>query len=885
MEEMTLESGSKLGPYEIVAPIGAGGMGDVYRAHDPRVGRDVAIKVSAEQFGERFEREIRAVASLNHSNICILHDVGPNYLVMELVEGPTLADRIKQGPIPLEESLEIARQIADALEAAHEKGIVHRDLKPANIKIKPDGTVKVLDFGLAKVGGTPAVSSDNSPTLSVAQTAAGVILGTAAYMSPEQAKGKIVDKRADIWAFGVVLYEMLTGKQLFAGETVSDTLASVLKEEPNWEKIPAKVQPLLRSCLEKDPARRLRDIGDAWRLLDQATEIAPVHKTRAAWLWAAVTAISTIALAVALWALGSSQNPADRPLVRLNVNLGDDVALPPLRDGKNSIAISPDGTRIAYISGDPPRLSTRRLDKPTATELPGTTGATSCFFSHDGQWIGFPAGEKLNKILVEGGAVVPLGNANAEAFAGANWSENGSILWGELGRNLNQIPSTGGPPAAVVELAKGEMGQGAPQILPGGKAILFISVTPPAGINNIKVEVLTYSNQRRKVLMRGFTSVRYLETTQTSGHLVYTNGSTLFAVPFDPEKLEIIGAAVPVLNDLAQAPIAGNVQYDISDTGTLVYRRLSSSTESALSVLQWVDTAGKKEPLIQKPGEYFAPRLSPDGRRLVFVLREEGGSRDIWVYDIQREAMTRLTFEKGSYLLPVWSPDGKYIFYGSISGGLFCTRADGAIQPQLLIQNPGFGMPFSVAKDGRKLAFVTASESGSSRQIWTLPLEEQNGRMKAGKPERFLESRFNDLSPAFSPDGRWLAYQSDDSGKNEVWVRPFPPPASGQGGKWQVSNNGGTAPVWSPDRQHLLYQAGDQIMSVEYRAKGDAFEVAKPKVWISKLGGTMWDLAPNNKRVLVWSPVDTGGAPKKDNEVIFLLNFFDELRRRAPAGK
>src|SRR6266852_821135 len=391
---MPLSAGDKLGPYEILAPIGKGGMGAVYRAHDPRTGRDVAVKVSAERFSERFDREVRAVASLNHPNICHLYDVGPNYLVMELVEGSTLAERIKEGPIPGEEALAIAKQIVEALDAAHEKSIVHRDLKPGNVMLKPDRSVKVLDFGLAKIGPRTASSGDeqdveHSPTISMAATQAGVILGTAAYMSPEQARGKAVDKRADILAFGVVLYEMVTGKRLFQGEDLTETLAAVVKEKPDLSDAPPQVRRLIQRCLEKDPRKRLRDIGDVWELLDEEAPVVPgAPEAPSGWkpvlAWAAA-AIFAVVAAVALWALWRATSPVDRPLVRLDVDLGADVSLPPVAESNrgSGVAVSPDGMRLAYVSGTPPKLFTRRLDQPKATELPGTQGAFAPFFSAD----------------------------------------------------------------------------------------------------------------------------------------------------------------------------------------------------------------------------------------------------------------------------------------------------------------------------------------------------------------------------------------------------------------------------------------------------------------------------------------------------------------------
>jgi WD40 repeat protein len=879
---MTLAPGTKLGPYEILERIGAGGMGEVYRARDPRVGRDIAIKVSSEQFSDRFAREVHAVAALNHSNVCTLYDVGPNYLVMELVEGPTLADRIKQGPIPIEESLEIARQIADALEAAHEKGIIHRDLKPGNIKLRPDGTVKVLDFGLAKVEEAASISLETSPTLSVAQTAAGMILGTVAYMSPEQARGKPVDKRADIWAFGVILYEMLTGTQLFSGETVSDTLAATLTKDPDLEQVPAKVRPLLRRCLEKDSRKRLRDIGDAMPLLEGNAVAAPVKTAWTALIWPGVALALLTALGVALWVPWSAEKPAERPLIRLDVSLGSDVSLPNLTSGKNTVIISPDGTRLVYASGNPARLFAKKLDQPTAAELPGTTGATAAFFSPDGQWIGFPAGNRLNKISVEGGAVVPLGEVFAQGFSGADWSEDGNIYFGQIGRGLTRISSNGGPPMAVTELGNGETAHAHPQILPGGKAVLFSCQRSPASADTAVVEVLILADHRRKSLVRGGTSARYLATSKNCGYLIYTNKATLFAVPFDPDRLEKLGMEVPLINDVAYA-ITGNLaDYCVSDSGAFIYRKSGAGPDSESGVFQWLDAFGRKESLWNRSGSYSFPRFSPDGKRLAFSL--VGRERtDICVYDIKREVMTRLTSAAGPYYLPVWTPDGRFIIFGA-PGGLFWTRADGAGQPQLLMEsNNVLLIPWSISNDGRVLAYDMLSES-NLRQIWVMSLEEQNGQLKAGKPEPYLKSQFNDMFAAFSPDGHWLAYQSDDSGRKEVWVRPYPSPASGQGGKWQVSNNGGMQPAWSPNRHELLYRSGDQIISVEYKAKGDAFEAERPKVWISKLGGTVWQLAPDGKRVVVVTPLELSGTPKQDHEAVLLLNFFDELRRRVPIG-
>jgi dipeptidyl aminopeptidase/acylaminoacyl peptidase/predicted Ser/Thr protein kinase len=874
---MPLSGGTRLGPYEILAPIGAGGMGEVYRARDTRLDRMVAIKISAETFSDRFEREARSIAALNHPHICQLYDVGPDYLVMELVDGATL-----QGPLPLETALDYARQIADALEAAHEKNIIHRDLKPANIMITPEGVVKVLDFGLAAVAQSSDPSNPaNSPTLTISPTRAGMILGTAGYMSPEQARGKAVDKRADVWAFGVVLFEMLTGKRLFEGETVSDTLAQVLTKQPDWEQVPAKVRRLLQACLQKDPKQRLQAIGD-WKLMlaeDTPIATAPSRSRLGMTGWVAA-AVLVVALGVALWAPWRATKPVDRPLTRLDVDLGADVSLP-APGAASGVAISPDGMRLVYASGNPPKLFTRRLDQPRAIELHGTEGTTIPFFSPDGQWVGFYVRGKLNKISVEGGAVVPL--ADISTFSGASWDEEGSILLSEgLGRGLVRIPSGGGPPETVEGLGKGEIALAYPQLLPGGKAILFVADTA-LDEDKLTIEVLTLADHRRKFVARGGASARYLATSSGAGHLVYVNKATLFAIPFDLDKLETHGTAVPVLDDVAYQSQLGTGQFDFSRTGTMVYRRSSGSASAIMATLHWVDPTGKKEALLAKPGVYADPSLSPDGKRVALTIAE-GGSSDVWVYDPQRDAMTRLTFGGWAYLYPIWSPDGQYVVFGRLAGGgIFQTRADGAGQPQALTQSKSVQAPSGFTRDGKRLAYM--EQGGGKVQIWTVPLEDQGGQLKAGNPEQFLKSSFADVVPTFSPDGRWLAYASNESGKYEVYVRAFPLPSSGQGGKWQVSNNGGGIARWSRNGHDLLYRAGDQIMAATYTVKGDAFVPEKPRVWIAKLGGTDWDLAPDGKRVVVATPVESPQAPKQEHEVVFLENFFDELRRRAPAGK
>src|SRR5579863_5798029 len=873
---MELKPGDKLGSYEIVSAIGKGGMGEVWRARDPQLGRDVAIKVSAQQFNDRFEREARAIAALNHPNVCTLYHIGPNYLVMEYIEGPTLAERIREGPIPLEEALTIAKQIADALEAAHEKNVVHRDLKPANIKIRPDGSVKVLDFGLAKAGGAQEVTAD-SPTM-MPGTQIGMILGTAGYMSPEQARGKEVDKRADIWAFGVVLYEMVTGKRLFEGETVSDSLAAILTRQPDWTNVPAKVQRLLRACLEKDPKKRLRDIGDVGRLLEEQADVAAPSQSRFSKAgWVAAGALFVIAAAASFgWWRG--RQPVERPQVRLDVDLGPNVSLA-TPTGSSNVIIAPDGTSLVYLAhggGGQSRLFIRRLDQTKSTELPGTQGANSPFFSPGSQWVGFSIGVKLYKVPVEGGAAVLLGDTD-DSSTGSSWGEDGNIATAVLLKNLIRTPSSGGAAVPLAKLANGEFSFVAPQILPGGQAILYTAYT--GGRNDpdrARVEVLSLRDHSTKMVLQGGTSAWYLTTGNKLGYLVYANRSTLFAVPFDLDHLEKQGTPVSVLDDVGFNPGTYESQFDVSRAGTMVYRKAGGGAER-MTTIQWVDAAGKKEPLVSKPGRFGYVRLSPDGRRLAAEVLE-GTAGDIRVYDFERENWTQLS-AGGFFFKPAWSPDGQSVVFGSLDG-LYWARSDGASQPQQLFSTrQSVVQPWSMTPDGRRLAYSDGNDNAA--QLWSVPLESAGGRLEAGTPERLFKSAFIDTEALLSPDGKWLAWVSNSSGSYEVYVRAFPD----NGGLWKISNNGGHNPIWSRDGRELLYQAGDQMMAVGYSAKGDTFAPEKPRVWLDKVGGTAWDLSPDGKRLLVLAPLDSPDAAKAEHEVVLFQNFIEYLRQKAPVGK
>ena len=656
---MDFKPGDKFGDrFTLLSKLGSGGMGEVWKARDTELDRDVALKVSKAEFTARFKQEARAMAAFSHPNICQIYDVGPNYIVMELIDGVQLS-----GPLPVEKAVGYAAQILDALDAAHRKGFTHRDLKPANVMVTSNGAIKLLDFGLAKQTATGLGPDD---VTGAALTKKGNITGTLQYMSPEQLNGKEADARSDIFAFGCVLYEMLSGKKAFSGSTTASVIAAIMEREPEPLQTAPPLDRVIRTCLAKDPDERFQTALDLKRNLLWATEgatAAPSQSrfSKTGWIAAAVFAIIAAALAFVHF----REKPADRPLVRLDVNLGANVSLP-AAGFASSVAISPDGARLVYASGTPTKLFIRRLDQPKANELPGTQGAAMPFFSPDGQWVGFMTGLKLNKISVEGGAVVPL--AGIPGFGGASWGEDGNILVTDSYKGLVRIPAGGGPPEMVAEVVQGEIGFTSPWILPGGKAVLFTRYTAGTA-DAARIEVLTLADRHRRIVVPGGTSARYLPaassngaTSGGSGHLIYINKATMFAVPFDPAKLETRGTAVPVLDDVAFQGV-GIGQFDFSRTGTLVYRRVERRR-----VREHDDAAmGRSEPARKNrcgpnPASMQYPGLSPDGKRVALSVTE-GGSQDIWVYDPQRDAMTRLTFGGGTYRYPVWSPDGQYVVF------------------------------------------------------------------------------------------------------------------------------------------------------------------------------------------------------------------------------
>jgi eukaryotic-like serine/threonine-protein kinase len=854
---MTLAPGTKLGPYEILALIGAGGMGEVYRAHDPRVGRDVAIKVSSEQFTSRFTREIHAVAALNHPNIAALYDVGPNYLVMELVEGPTLADRIKQGPIPLEESLEIAKQIADALEAAHEKGIVHRDLKPANIKLRPDGMAKVLDFGLAKVEETAAVSLETSPTLSVAQTAAGVLLGTAAYMSPEQARGKPVDKRADIWAFGVVLYEMLTGRQLFSGETVSDTLAATLKEEPGLEKIPAKVRPLLRSCLEKNPSRRLRDIGDAWRLLETLPGSTPA-RTVSSWIVWFVAAVFVVAFTALFMIHFRDKPPVPSNAMRFQIPFPDNVAPGFYRD----FALSPDGRFLVFSASGPdgvPRLWLRRLDSSESRPLDGTESsgwAIRMFWSPDSRFIAFVVDGKLKKIDVDGGPpqtmcdLAAVGGLASSLFAlrplGGSWSRNGLILLGTQGGVVRVSVADGSvSPVTKPDPARGEGMHGFPTFFPDGDHFLYLSLSNTLEKSGIYIGSLNTGPDEQQIKRIATTEHGFVYVPSQGsdpGWLLFLRDQTLLAQPLDEKRLEAIGEPLPIADPVGSLAFFGF--FSASTNGVLIFRSNDSNQ------MIWVDRTGRELNRIGEPGQIQTFDLSRDGRQLVVSKSVAMGQQNLWIFDLLRGSQDRLTLKSERHTDPRWSPDGRQVMFTSSrdpSRGLYQISLP-ASDPVQVFQFSGaqFGLD-DWSPDGRYVLY----HDGGRPELWALPL---SGDRKPMVVTRSLSGTPDQAR--FSPDGRWIAYNTNESGRYEVKVVPFP--STDQ--KWQISIEGGLQPAWSGNGRELYFLARDAVlMAVDIHADakfewGEPHRLFKTSLSTLSVGMEQYAPSPDGQRFLLVAP-------------------------------
>ena len=839
--------------------------------------------------------------SLNHPNIAAIYDLeeenGSRFLILEFVDGQTLADRLRRGPIPVEEALKIALQIAEALEAAHEKNVIHRDLKPANIKITGEGAVKVLDFGLAKALADERTAEDigNSPTPSMAVMSSGVILGTAAYMSPEQATRKAVDRRADIWAFGAVLYELLTGKQAFQGEDVTEILTAVVTKEPAHDALPAKtpaaIRNLLRPCLEKNLKRRLQHMGEARILIEDAVSgaepagLAGVPRNgreRLARAAAAVLLLTTIVFAIGFM----RRAPKPPPVMRLSTDAGVDGRL---YTGFGASAIlSPDGTRLALVAGgaDQKRhISVRSLDALQATTLSGTENARNPFFSPNGEWLGFFADGKLKKISLQGGAAVVL--CDAPDDRGGSWGEDGAIVFTpNQTRGLSKVSSAGGMPEPLATLDT-QVGEGThrwPQMLPGGKAVLFTSNARTNNYEDSEIVVYSMASRQRKTVLREGFYARYLP----SGQIAYVHEGTLLAVPFDLQRLEVTGQPASILEGVVTAPGPGGAQFSFSQTGNLAYVAGRAGRQNVS--IHWMDRGGKLTALRETPGDYSNPAFSPDGKRLALDILD-GARRDIWVYEWERDNIKRLTFAGESNGYPVWTPDGERIVYSSQEKDgahnlytLWLIRADGAGNAQRLAESRSLQYAPSWRPDGKVLAF-RQSNADTGWDIMTLTIEgdEKSGR-KPGEPKPFINSASDERNPTFSPDGRWLAYVSNELGSYDVYVRPFP----GPGGQWQISTGGGDYPKWSPNGKELFYQTADgkMIMVATYTVSRDTFRFDKPQLWSpvqfdDRSIAYSFDIHPDGKRFAVLKATGKGQPPEW-NKVSFIFNFFDELRAKLP---
>jgi eukaryotic-like serine/threonine-protein kinase len=896
---MLLAAGTRLGPYEIVAPLGAGGMGEVYRARDTKLARDVAIKILPDAFVAdpdrvaRFQREAQLLATLNHSNIAAIYGLdetgGKTAIVLELVEGQTLGEKLdalraKGSRLPLDEALPIARQIAEALESAHEKGVVHRDLKPANVKVTEQGAVKVLDFGLAKMvepgGASGSAGLSMSPTLSVHATFAGVILGTAAYMSPEQARGRPVDKRTDIWAFGCVLFERLTGKRTFdAGDTVSDAVAAILKAEPDWSALPAdtplRVRALLRRCLEKDSSRRLRDIGDARLELDDAfadpLPPAPVAtakpsstSARLAWSIASVLGLALAGVGVT-YVLMSHAAPAVvrfqilAPEGRFDTNIGN--------NGLNSGTVSPDGRKLAFVLTPKLQIWIRPIDSLTATPLVGSDGAApDLFWSPDSRYLAFFAQGKLKKIDVGGGP--PQALCNVVGGRGGAWNRDGIIVFGQAEGPLLRVSAAGGEPTVAIRAPAEGDSIWNPSFLPDGRHVLYRVQGASAGMY-----LGTLGSDGGSRVLKEDYHARYAQ-----GHLLYVKEGTLLAQPFDLSTLSTSGDPVPVVEHISFSGILA--AFSASSTGVLTYRNAVSSGDDLQ--LTWLDRAGKPIRTVGAAAQYYGVDLAPDGQRIA-VHRHADQGGDIWVADSERGTMSRLTFDAmQDNTVPVWSPDGGRIAYASHRQGVYAIYAkasDGSGDEEKLLDSPAQfpKVAKSWSPDGRYLLFWMSDRV--SADLWVLPLFGDR------KPIPFAQTTFDELFGEISPDGKWLAYHSTESGRSEVYVRPFP---SGSG-KWPVSTEGGVYVRWRRDGKELFYVnnisgfSGSPLMAVPIQTDGSTFRAGIPKLLFDTQlsagtrhpGGpaNSFAVAPDGQRFLMPRPAAGSAIEPAPSTITVVLNW------------
>jgi serine/threonine-protein kinase len=904
---MPLVAGDRLGPYEIVAPLGAGGMGEVYRARDSKLKREVAIKVLPADVANdrerlaRFQREAEVLASLNHPHIAHVYGIEANALVMELVEGEDLSQRIARGTIPIDETLSIARQIAEALEGAHEAGIIHRDLKPANIKVRDDGTVKVLDFGLAKAQGSGSGDQGsgevaNSPTITTpAMTMRGVILGTAAYMSPEQAKGKAVDRRADIWAFGCVLYEMLTGKRAFKGDDVTDIITSVMRDTPDWTALPAdtpiSIRVLLRRCLDRDPRKRAPHIAIARMAIDDALmptdQLIPgitiqtaVTKRRGA-LRAVVAAAAIVAIAgIGYAAWGLRPAPAPLRVVRFQVATTQNATLQS-NFNRQLLAVSPDGTQVALAAD---QLYLRSIGDDEARPVPGTgvfTSLTHPTFSPDGQSVVFWAASdrSLKKVNLSTGAISTV-CALGEGGYGLSWAGD-EIFFADNGTGIMRVSSNGGQPELLIPAAAGEEAYG-PQLLPDGETLLFTLGTPNMqSWDNANIVVQSLRTKTRTVVLEHATNPLYVKT----GHLLFSRSGVLYAVRFDAKQLAVIGQPIAVIEGVRRAAPAttGAVQVAVSDGGTLAYIAGPVSMNGAPLQISLFDRAGNAEPLNIPQGTYSHPRVSPDGTRVAMTV-DDGKDSQVWIYGLEKAgAARRLTFD-GTNTRAEWTHDGQRVAFQSVrdgDAGIWWQRADGTDTASRLTKTPAgvSHVPQAFSPDGRRLLFDEIQ--GGRVTLWDWSMAERKA-VKLAIPDSDAPT-----DATFSPDGRWFAYAIRPvSGQAIVYVEPYPP----TGARYQISTpeEDGHHPMWSRNGRELFYTPGPgnrfyvkSITTSPTFGFGDAVQIPRPFVNAPPTSERTYDILPNGRILGLRADVGPDGRPMSP-QVRVILNWFEELKHRVP---
>ena len=885
---MALEVGSRLGHYEVTVLIGEGGMGQVYQATDTKLKRQVALKILPEAFAAdperlaRFQREAEVLASLNHPGIAAIYGLeeagDTRALVLELVEGPTLADRIKRGPIPLDEALPIAKQIAEALEAAHEAGVIHRDLKPANIKVRDDGTVKVLDFGLAKaLDPSPVGDPSQSPTLTAAATQMGVIMGTAAYMSPEQARGKRTDRRADIWAFGAVLFEMLSGQRAFEGEDVSVTLANVINKSPDWKQLPTGMSPTLqtylRRCLDKDPAHRVQAVGDVRLAMEGAFDtrtgpesgqgfVSQPHRWQRSLVWFAGGVIGGITGALVVWSMS-------RPPVVLPTR--STVMLPSGVTASGKVSLSQDGRTLAFhgVRGNESRTYTRALDQLDAVPLPtGARTAAPLAFSPDGEMLLVsgvrtdgvtPLGATVSRVPLDGGPSTVI----ASSEGGADWGRDGTVVLGGISTGLRLITPSGGESKELTTLHDGEVGHVTPSFLPDGRAVLFTIW----GGNTASARIAVYDPEsgERITLFEGTTP-----KFAASGHLIFWRDSTLWAVAFDPDRLEARGTPVAVVEGVTNiTPVSGGA-YDLGEDGVRVYLPESPTTTSTLG---WVARNGEMASVVVEAPHIAMPRLSPDGTRVAFArLARFRGFGDQWLLDLETGRDTRLTETGEATEYSAWMPDGATLTFSDMRSGniqLYSRPVDLSRESKLLLSTAGMGIPGSWTSDGQTLVYYEVVDG--QRDIWTLPT--------GAAPEPFLATEFSERAPKLSPNEKWLAYVSDHVGEDRVFVQPFP----AGGPVFPVSVGQGTEPVWSRDGRELFYRSGDQLWVTDVETES-GFSAGTPRLLFetpyadNDNGVASYDVSLDGQRFLMVRE----DRAEQDRPFVLVQNWFEELTRLVP---